>query len=387
MRITHYMSRFRLADGGVVRSVLDFCSVLASRGQHVSVLTWDDTDIPAEWKTERAGLPRVIRLHPPTRLRARFRAPDAAMIERTLRESDVLHLHTPWDRSNLPVAAEARAIGLPYLLTVHGMLDDYSMAQKGAKKRVYLALAGRALLENAAAVHCTAQGELDQASKWLPRGRGCVIPYIFDLEPFRALPGPDHARQTIEAARTDDPIVLYLSRLHYKKQPEVLIDAARILRGRGVRFRALFAGAGEPSYENALRQRVRSNGLDGIVHFLGLVVGDQKLSLYQLADVFCLPTNQENFGFVFTESLACETPVIATKGTDIWQELEACGGAVIAEGRPEPIADAIADLLADRERARSMGQRGREWVFEALNPDTVAARFEEIYNEAIARHH
>ena len=158
MRITHYMSRFRLADGGVVRAVLDFCAVLAERGHDVRVLTWDDADIPEAWKRGGESAPSVVHLNPPSRFAARFRGDDLSKIERILEDTDVLHLHTPWDRSNVQFARFARDRNVPYVLTVHGMLDDWCMSQKSAKKRLYLRVAGRALLEGAAAVHCTATG-------------------------------------------------------------------------------------------------------------------------------------------------------------------------------------------------------------------------------------
>jgi glycosyltransferase involved in cell wall biosynthesis len=273
-------------------------------------------------------------------------------------------------------------MGLPYVLTVHGMLDDWSMAQKPLKKRLYLALAGRRLLEKAAVVHCTARGELDQARQWFPNGNGFVAPYIFDLSPFRDLPGPELARRSIATVAEDVPAILFLSRLHYKKQPEVLIDAAAILRDEGRRFQVLFAGTGEPAYEERLAARVREHRLEDVVHFLGLVLGEQKVSLYQAADVFSLPTSQENFGFVLAEALAACTPVVTTKGTDIWPELEASGGALLTAGDAPSTARGIATLLDDPERARRMGRVGREWVLRTLDPDAVGRRFESIYEGA-----
>jgi glycosyltransferase involved in cell wall biosynthesis len=259
------------------------------------------------------------------------------------------------------------------------MLDDWSMRQKPLKKRLYLALAGRRLLEEAAAIHCTAQGELDQAGRWFGGGRGTVAPYIFDLTPFRTLPGPAASRRAIPTADVDEPTVLFLSRLHHKKQPEVLIDAAAILRAEGRAFRVLLAGTGTPEYEAALKRRVARLGLDDVVHFVGLVLGEEKISLYERADVFSLPTSQENFGFVLAESLAAGTPVVTTRGTDIWQELQSSGGAVITEGNAAATARGIASLLDDPARAGQMGARGRAWVLEALDPAAIGAKFEALY--------
>ena len=74
----------------------------------------------------------------------------------------------------------------------------------------------------------------------------------------------------------------------------------------------MIAGSGEPAYERYLCTLVAELNLRERVFFLGLITGAQKVSLYQAADVFVLPTLQENFGLVLTEALACGTPLVTT---------------------------------------------------------------------------
>lgn len=388
MHIVHFMSRLRLADGGVVRAVIDLAAALAGRGHEVTVLTWDAADAPDSWKGGVPNVPRVITLPPPDGLMGfyRRRSPGLSRAEEVIRNADALHLHTPWDRANMQLAKIARRHGVRTIISIHGMLDDWSMAQKSLKKRLFLALGARRMLERADAVHCTAQAELDQARRWFPRGRGVVAPLIFDLSDFvdaaarRArLRAPDK-HLAIEPANTSLPVVLFLSRLHYKKRPEVLIDAAALLRDRGVNCRVILAGTGEPAYEQALHDRVTSLRLDDRVFLVGLVVGPTKVALYARADVYALPTSQENFGFVFFEALAAGTPIVTTRGTDTWRELEQSGGAIIAEPTAQAFADAIASLLADRARARSMGETGRTWVFRTFDAAGIAGQYEAIYH-------
>ena len=162
-----------------------------------------------------------------------------------------------------------------------------------------------------------------------------------------------------------------------------MISAAELLRDSGERFKVLIAGGGEAEYERHLRELISGNGLESHVALIGFVTGDLKTSLYQAVDIFALPTQQENFGFVLVEALVCGTPVITTKGVDIWPELELSGGAVIVDDDPRNLAEAIRSLLKDEKSRREMGQRGKQWVERYLDPSPIISEYESLYQRAL----
>jgi glycosyltransferase involved in cell wall biosynthesis len=382
MRIVHYLWRLGLDQGGTVRALFDLTAALAARGHDVWVLSFDPLDAPPAWSGGAGGLPRVMALR---RLAGRLPRADRASAARAaalIEGADAVHLHDFWDPACLQVARLARRAGVPYVVSVHGMLDDWSMSQKRLKKHLYLVTAGRRLLERAAAVHVTAEAERRQSIKWYPAGRPVMLPYVFDLGPYLQLPGPDEARQAFPAAfRNGGATLLFLSRIDIKKRADLLVEAAALLRGEGAAVRVLVAGRGDESHERGLRELVEARGLSECVSFLGFVSGRTKVSLCQAADVFVLPTSQENWGIALVESLACGTPVITTRGVDIWTELEGSGGALIVEQTAEAIAAGVRTLLSDQERLAAMGRSGREWVLRTLGTDHVAARYEQMYRE------
>lgn len=380
MRIVHYIDAFRFEVGGPVRAILDLSNALASRGHEVTVLTRDDGDVPAAWREGAAGRPRAVLLDRAGAPLGRIGRPGLHAAGEVVAGADVLHLHGVWELSNAQLAAIARRLGKPFVLSVRGMLDDWCMAQRGVKKRIHLAMVGRRMLESAAFVHLTAQAEFDQARKWFPNGRGEVIPNLLDLEPYKRLPGPEPARRAFPNLASRRPALLFLSRLHYKKGVELLLDAAAALGEVAV----LIAGAGEDAYVAGLRERAARLGLGERAVFLGHVGGELKLSLYQACDLFVLPTSQENFGFVFFEALACGTPVVTTKGVDTWPELEASGGARIVDASAVAVGGAVRALLADRGALPAMGARGRAWVLDALDTGRVTGKFESMYQRAIS---
>lgn len=388
MRILHYLSEVTLVHGGVVRSVLDISKGLASRGHAVTLACFDDTSVPPEWKAGAGGgLPRAITLAWPGLPKPvrRFGPAEVRRLADEIAACDVVHLHGPWESTNVQIAEIARKVGRPYVVSTHGMMDDWCMAQGAMKKRFYVAWRTRPMLEGAARVLFTAEGEKMQGLRWCPgaASRAEVLPLLFDFDDFRDLPGAALARERFEPLRTDGPIVLFLSRLHPKKGVETLIDACSILKREQFRFRLIIAGTGEASYEEALKRRAIDSGLSDRTYFLGMVTGREKVSLFEAADVSVLPTSQENWGFVILESLAAGTPVVTTKGVDIWPELQAGGGTLITEPGPHSVADGVRELLEHPERAASMGLAGREWVTNWLEPASVLERYEGMYGRCL----
>lgn len=361
---------------------LDVCQAMAHRGHSVTIATCDAADAPTPWKSPTGGELRIIEVEPSSLLPMTLGRSAMATIATLASEANVAHLHTPWYLGNVQLAKLFGRIELPYVLSVHGMLDHYSMQQKALKKRLFLTLFGRRLLTNATAVHFTADDEQAQALNYAPVGsRSRVLPCLVDLQALNRLPGPEIARKAFPAIREDAFNILFLSRLHPKKGVDLLIEAIARIKPDIPGVQLLLAGPGDAAYIDYLRGLVHQRKVEECVEFLGMVQGDVKTSLYQAADVFVLPTRQENFGLVLVEAMACGTPVITTRGTDIWREVERGGGRIV-----ELSAEAIADELiraSKIEGLRSTGELGREFVHEWLAPDRVAAAYEAMYVEAI----
>lgn len=384
LSVLHFIRRVRAEDGGVVQAVLDLCRVVADRGHQVTLATFDATDVPTNWRQSIPGTPTVVELLPsrwnPHRLDSRSRDQWASR----LRNAHVGHLHTPWEPANLQLSRLLRAARIPYVVTIHGMLDDWCMQQKALKKRAYMALFARKMFRRAAAVHFTAEAEKEQALPWIANGFESVVQACaMDFAPYESLPGPELAKAAFPAIAQDRPRILFLSRVHPKKGLELLLEAGKILHDRKLPIQLLIAGPGEEQYIGQLRTLSNRLGLDGATHFLGMVRGQTKLSVYQWADVFVLPTYQENFGLVLPEAMASGTPVVTTRGTDIWRELQQAG-ARIADHSPTSIAVAIGELLADDALRSELGRRGQNFVKQWLNVETVTAGYERMYRDAIS---
>ncbi len=379
MRILHYHRNILLSRGGIVRSVLDLCGALAARGHEVTLVTPEDRDVPASWRTGGPGLPKVIRIAQPRLPSGLFAPGQLGPLAPLARDADVLHLHGLWTASNAQVARVARRVGLPCVLSLHGMLDDFSLSVKPLKKKLFLLTSGGALLRIAAEIHCASAEELAQARRHLPANKGIAIPLLFDTAPFATLPGPDAARKAFPMLASGRPVVLLTGRLVHNKGGAVLVEAAAILKSRGVHAVVALAGAPEGDFVSELKALVERLGVADRVAILGMVSGDLKLSVYQAADVFALPSIHENFGLVVPEALCCGVAPVISPGVMIARDLEAAGGCVVTERTPQAFADAIGALLADPARRAGLVRAGRTWVNSALSPSDTIARYEHLY--------
>ena len=127
-----------------------------------------------------------------------------------------------------------------------------------------------------------------------------------------------------------------------------------------------------------------ARGIASRVYFVGHVGGDLKVSLLRAAALTVVPTSQENFGFVFYESLAAGTPVVTTDLVDTADELARSGAGYIVKQSGEAIAACVGRVLASPYELKAAGQRGRTWVFNELATARGAEKYEQMFGEAIA---
>ena len=160
-----------------------------------------------------------------------------------------------------------------------------------------------------------------------------------------------------------------------------LIEACRILAGRGLAFDCTIVGDGRE--RPRLTRLIRRYGLTHQVRITGYLPHEALIHLYQQAHVVVLPAlSESHFGIpnVLLEAMAVETPVVCTALPSLAEVVqEGKHGIYVPERDPAALADAIAALAHDPERCRAMGAAGRrkiEELFDAeKNANLLAALF------------
>lgn len=157
------------------------------------------------------------------------------------------------------------------------------------------------------------------------------------------------------------------------------MQAWRLLGEKTRNAELLLIGGGTKSYEKELDQ-MASLCPNGNVRFCGFVDGQEKYRLLGSLTALCVPSLQENFGMTVLESLAMETPVIASKTTP-WKELETehCGWWV--NNNPNSLAETLLQALNLSEADRTeMGKNGKKLLSRKYQANVVARQMMDLYH-------
>jgi glycosyltransferase involved in cell wall biosynthesis len=143
-------------------------------------------------------------------------------------------------------------------------------------------------------------------------------------------------------------LILFLGRLSPKKSPELLLQAFGNLPPRiGEHSLVLaFAGPDDNSMQQHLADTASRLGISERLKFSGPLYGEEKWAAYRDADVFVLPSQNENFGNTAAEAAAAGTPVVVTEQCGIAPFVKDAAGLVVAHDETS-VAKALERLLSD----------------------------------------
>ncbi|MDJ0703902.1 MAG: glycosyltransferase, partial [Leptolyngbyaceae cyanobacterium MO_188.B28] len=277
--------------------------------------------------------------------------------------------------------AIARQRNIPYTVRTMGQLAPWALAQSQLKKRIYTFLIERYNLSHAAAIHCTTPEEAKDVRDFGVAASLITLPLGVSLPADYPNPKTE-LRQRYDVAPTT-PIILFLSRLHYKKRPDLLLQALGQLAAQNYYFHLILAGSGEQSYLDYLQQLIVSLGLSARVTWAGFVTGLEKDCLLQGSDIFVLPSFSENFGIAVAEAMAAGAPVVVTSGVQIAPMIVDSQAGLVVEGRRDSLAEAMAKLLISPELRCQLGKNGRHLVNQQYSWPTIAEKLGDFYASII----
>ncbi|MEU5544140.1 glycosyltransferase [Streptomyces sioyaensis] len=365
MRITHVVTLVSDdgAYGGPVSVATGQLGELASRGHEVELVSlWRGRGAPPRTVD---GVPLRARpartLVPGQGFLGLFHPGLLPVLWRRAGRADALHLHAGRDLVSLAALAVAVLRRRSFVVQTHGMVQPRRSAVARLFDRVYVPLLRRAL----AALVLTDEEEAGLGQVLGPRGPRLV-----------RLPNGVRARPADE--ERDGADVLFLARLQARKRPEAFVRMAALVHRKRPEVSFTLHGSDEGRLTE-VRRLIAEEELGEAVTYGGALDHDAAVRRTARATVYVLPSVDEPFPMSVLESLAVGTPVVCTDSCGIADVLQRRGAALVTDGSPEELADAVLRLLEDGPLRERVTHAGRTAVAEEFSLAAVADRLEEWY--------
>jgi glycosyltransferase involved in cell wall biosynthesis len=165
---------------------------------------------------------------------------------------------------------------------------------------------------------------------------------------------------------------------------EEIVHAIPALITRIPRLALTLVGRGPE--ETALRLLAEQLQVTSHVRFAGHLAGERLVDAYAASDVFVSMSRAETPDLRTLEAMAFGLPVIGARADGLLEHVDASCGVVVEPGNTDALVASILALHRDAGRAAALGARG--WARAArFAPDPIAAEWEEVYAEVLARRH
>lgn len=240
----------------------------------------------------------------------------------TVQASAGVHIHGLWETSTLAASLMARQTGIPYVISPHGMLEPWALANKRRKKQVYASLFERRNLDGAACVHALTRAEALDCRRFGYKGpiaiipNGIDIPLTYDASLFRA------RFPRVKGKR----VLLFLGRVHYKKGVDLLLHAWARISEKYPDVVLVIAGPDSEGTVAKVARLLVTLNISSRVLFTDMLKGSAKWSALAASDYFVLPSYSEGLSVATLEALGCGLPVIISEQCNLPQVAEAGAG-------------------------------------------------------------
>ena len=363
MRIVHVIAGVPIESGGPTQVLREMSARLVELGEEVTVMTTDtghgrrvkdhgfSPGVAVElWRAELTRSPHPSFGH----LRAAWGAAE---------RFDVAHVHGLFAVPPSAAMVAFRRRGLPYVLRPCGMLDRWSLAQKPVLKRAWRALAEDANIRGAAAIQASTEHEAEAVRALLPpshHDRVIVLPQGV-ARPVAGTGRAPHPR----------PYLLFLSRIARKKGLFRLVEAFERLAPVHTDLDLVIVGPDEGGHRAEVE--VRARHLGSRVIFTGPATGAAKSDWLGHAELFVLPSDDENFGVVVIEAAHLGTPVVVSRAVGLAPAVEACDAGLVSDNDPIALTRTLDAALANRGRfAPGLAALAREHDWGPIGERLVA---------------
>ncbi len=309
-----------------------------------------------------------------------------AEVQRYQRENGITYqvVHSHYWLSGWVGSTLARQNDIPHVITFHTLGLIKLQSRAGETEPDERATVERELIASASRIVAYSPHERDAMVRLYGANPAKVVlvPCGVDLSRFRPL-GRAAARKRL--GLNGAKVLLYVGRVEPLKGLELLVHtAAQMETCQDVKV-LVVGGADSGGQEvGRLQDLARDLEVDDVIDFVGRVDQEDLPLYYSAADVCVLPSYYESFGLAALESMACGTPVVATRVGGLSTVVHHGHTGYLKSWRcPEAFANSLEMIFSSEGLQDSMGRAARKRA-EAMSWDRVAAGIADVYQAALA---
>lgn len=295
--------------------------------------------------------------------------------EDAMRGADGVHIHGLWEQSTAIAARTARKLDVPYVISAHGMLEPWALANKRLKKMIYAALVERKNVERAACLHALTRAEAQHYIRFGATAPIVVIPNGVDIPKVKDATLFTRKFSQVEGKR----IVLFMARLHVKKGVEMLLDAWSAVAKEDPDALLVVAGPDSDGMRERLESFCAERSMSDRVLFTGMLSGAMKWSALAAAECFVLPSFSEGLSVAVLEAMGMGVPVLVTEPCNMPEVEEYRTGWQI-KPNVHALTKALNHVLANPPSNNALtGRLGARLVSTRYAWSTVATQMQDVY--------
>jgi glycosyltransferase involved in cell wall biosynthesis len=367
-RILQLVSSMNPDFGGPQEAVVQIAASLRAAGVASDIATLDEP--AATW-----GGADVIRLGPGRLRQYCYSGKLFSWLRSNARHYSSMIVHGLWQYHGLATWRALSGTDIPYYVFPHGMLDPWfkhRYALKHFKKQLYWPAEYRVLRDARAVLFTTEEERLLARQSFSQYQANEAVVGFGIADPPR---GDRAAFLRRYPELQDKRIVLFLGRLHPKKGCDLLIAAFATVASREPALRLVMAGPDHDGYQATLMQQAEQRGIADRICWTGMIRGELKWGAYHSAEVFILPSHQENFGISVAEAMACRLPALISNKVNIWREIAAEHCGFVADDTPAGTLSLLQQWLASSPSERErMGANALGCFRKHFHIDSTTAR-------------
>jgi glycosyltransferase involved in cell wall biosynthesis len=380
-RSLHTIQSLNNKLGGATHAGLNICRYLDAEGHPVEVLSTIDDGDEIDYlnysygHVKRNFVPRVFpkRWYNGSNL--------SEWLSTNLPRFNLVGIHAVFSFVTIRTAHHCRRLNIPYFLHPHGSLDPFDLKKRKFLKRLLGPVFIRPILKGCAGVICTSQMEADLLETYSTNPKKFIIP--LPVPPLsRVVTARQQFRQKHKIPH-DAFVILFISRIDYKKGLDFLLPAIASVRQTHKDVWFLIAGAGEESFVSKIRTKIEALGLTKITREIGFVSGVEKEAAFQAADLFALPSLNENFGIVIVEAMQSGLPVLISDQVYIHKDIVAARAGKICRPDPKDCVRVLGEMLVDRGQTSDMAARAVQLATTKFSPEAATGTLIKVYNEVL----